>query len=279
MAGPKDLDPSSSPRAMLGAELRHARERKGISQEQLGQLLFVSGSFIGQLESGTRRMQWEYARMLDEALGTDGFFQRNCGAAAKSKYEEPFEEAAEAEAQATAIREYAPLLIPGLLQTPAYARAANRAYDPTVPEETVEEWTEGRMERIRLLDHPTKPLLWTVLDEASLRRETGGRKVMAEALHHISGLARRNRVIMQVLPLGAGAHAAMQGAVKLMEFTDAPPLVYFEGVRTGRLEDDPATVAQLRFTFDLLVASALSREKSLVLIEELAQDYAHEEHP
>ncbi|MCT9078181.1 helix-turn-helix domain-containing protein [Streptomyces fulvoviolaceus] len=279
MAGPKDLDPSSSPRALLGAELRHAREQAGLSQDELGAKLFVSGSFIGQLEAATRRMMPEIAAMLDEVLNTGGFFKRNCKAAAKSKYEEHFEEAAEAEAEATAIRQYSPLLIPGLLQTPGYARAVNRVYDPTTPEETVEKWTEGRMVRTRLLDHPTKPLFWAVLDEAALRRETGGREVMAEALRHIADLTRRSRVIVQVLPLSAGAHAAMQGALKLMEFADAPPLVFFEGVRIGRLEDDPATVAQLRFTFDLLVASALSREKSLALIEELAQDYAYEEHP
>ncbi len=102
---------------------------------------------------------------------------------------------------------------------------------------------------------------------------------MAEALRHIAVLAGRSGVIVQVLPLSAAAHSSMQGALKLMEFEDAPPLVYLEGVRTGRLEDDPATVAQLRFTFDLLAASALSPEKSLALVEALAQDYAHEEHP
>ncbi|MEU8971815.1 helix-turn-helix transcriptional regulator [Streptomyces monashensis] len=279
MAGPKDLDPSSSPRALLGAELRHAREQKGLSQEELGRRLFVSGSFIGQLEAGTRRMQPEFAVMLDEVLETDGFFTRNCRAAARSKYQEHFAEVAEVEAQATAIRQYTPLLIPGLLQTPAYARAVNRGYDPTTPEETIEEWVENRMARAHVLDLPTKPLFWTVLDEAALRRKVGGRAVMAEALRHIAGLAGRNRVIMQVLPLSAGAHTAMEGALKLMDFADAPPLVYLEGVRTGRLEDDPGTVAQLRFVFDLLVASALSQEESLALIEALAEDYTHEEHP
>ncbi|MFE5032283.1 Scr1 family TA system antitoxin-like transcriptional regulator [Streptomyces sp. NPDC056683] len=279
MSGPKDLDPSSSPRALLGAELRHAREQKGLSQAELGQRVFVSGSFIGQLEAGTRRMQPEFARMLDEVLRTGGFFMRNCGAAAKSKYPQHFAEVAESEAQATAIREYAPLLIPGLLQTAAYARAVNRGYDPTAPEETIEEWVEGRMARASLLAHPTKPLLWAVLDEAALRRETGGRTVMSEALRHLTALVRRSRVIVQVLPLGAGAHTAMQGALKLMDFEDAPPLVYLEGVRSGRLEDDPATVTQLRFVFDLLVASALSQEKSLALIEALAEDYGHAEHP
>lgn len=279
MPGPKDLDPSSSPRALLGAELRHAREKAGLSQEELGQRLFVSGSFIGQLEAGTRRMLPEYARLLDEVLGTAGFFLRNCVAAAKSKYPEHFAEAAEAETQATAIRQYAPLLIPGLVQTPAYARAVIRAYDPTTPKETTDEWLRARLERFRLLDHPTKPVLWVVLDEAALRRVTGGPAVMAEALRHIAELSRRSRAIVQVLPLSAGAHSAMQGALKLMEFEDAPPLAYFEGIGIGRLEDDPATVAQLRFTFDLLVASALSQEKSLALIETLAQDYDHEEHP
>ncbi|MGC9408220.1 helix-turn-helix domain-containing protein [Streptomyces sp. DZ1-3] len=279
MPGPKDLDPSTSPRALLGAELRHAREKAGLSQEELGGRLFVSGSFIGQLESGTRRMQPEYARLLDDALGTEDFFRSNCAASAKSKHPQHFAEAAEAEAQATAIRQYAPLLIPGLLQTPAYARAVFRAYRPTGSKEKVDELVTARMERARILDDPTNPLLWVVLDEAALRRETGGRQVMAEALHHLIGIIRRSRAIVQVLPLKAGAHASMEGSIKLMDFKDAPPLLYFEGVGTGRLEDDPTTVRYQRHTYELLTAEALSPQKSLALIEAMAQDYAHEEYP
>jgi transcriptional regulator with XRE-family HTH domain len=279
MAGPKDLDPSSSPRALLGAELRHAREKAGLSQEELGQRLFVSGSFVGQLESGTRRMQPEYARLLDEVLGTEDFFRRNCRASAKSKYPEHFAEAAEAEAGATEIREYVQLLIPGLLQTPAYARAVCRAYQPTAKEEEIEELVAARVERARLLGHPTAPLLWAVIDEAALRRAVGGRKVMAEALRHLAELARCGRAIVQVLPFEAGAHAAMEGSLKLMDFEDAPPLAYFEGVGTGRLEDDPVIVRHQRFTYQLLTAYALSPQNSLALIEAMAQDYAHEEHP
>ncbi|MEI5099268.1 helix-turn-helix transcriptional regulator [Streptomyces sp. PmtG] len=279
MTRPKDLDPSSNPRALLGAELRHAREKSGLNQEKLGSRIFVSGSFIGQLEAGTRRMQPDHARMLDEVLGTEGFFTRNCAAAAKSRYPEHFAEAAEAEAEATAIRQYAPMLIPGLLQTPAYARTVIRAYDPTATEATINKWVDGRMARGRLLSHPTNPLLWAVLDEGALRRVTGGRAVMAEALSHVAGLARRGRVIVQVLPFSTGAHTSMEGYLRLMDFEDAPPLVYFEGPGTGRLEDDPATVARLKFTFELLAADALSPEKSLALIEALAQDYAHEDQP
>ncbi|WP_030380110.1 MULTISPECIES: helix-turn-helix domain-containing protein [unclassified Streptomyces] len=277
MPGPKDLDPSSSPRALLGAELRHAREKAGLSQEELGGRLFVSGSYIGQLEAGTRRMQPEYARMLDEVLGVD-FFLRNCRAAAKSEYPEHFAEAAEAEARATAIRQYAPLLIPGLLQTAGYARAVFRAYQPTAPDAAIEKLVAARIDRAQLLKGPTDLLLWAVIDEAALRRVTGGPKVMAEALRHIVDVVRANRAIVQVLPFSAGAHAAMEGAMKLMDFEAAPPLIFFEGVGTGRLEDAPAVVRHQRLTYELLVACALSPTNSLALLEEMAQDYEHEEH-
>ncbi|WP_405912652.1 helix-turn-helix transcriptional regulator [Streptomyces sp. NBC_00963] len=277
MPGPKNLDPSSSPRALLGAELRFAREQAGLSQEELGAPLFVSGSFIGQLEAGTRRMHLEYARQMDEILGTGGFFVRNCMAAAKSKLAEHFVEAAEAEADATTIKEYAPQLIPGLLQTEAYARAVFRAYHPTAPDTVIEGHVTARLERARLLSDPTTPMLWTVLDEAVLRRRVGGASVMTEALRHVADLIRSNRVIVQVMPFVAGAHACLDGSLKLMTFTDAPPLAYAEGVSVGKLLDDPATVNRNELTYDLLSASALSPQDSLAVIESAVEEYADED--
>ncbi|MFI6148205.1 Scr1 family TA system antitoxin-like transcriptional regulator [Streptomyces sp. NPDC051109] len=277
MAG-KNLDPSSSPRALLGAELRVARERAGLSQAELGEPLFVSGSFIGQLEAGTRRMHIEFARQIDDILDTGGFFVRNCGAAAKSKYPDHFAAAAEAEALAKTIREYAPLIIPGLLQTEAYARAVFRAYKPTATAEIIDELVANRLARAALLSDPTTPLLWCVLDEAVLRREVGGPTVMAEALRHVATLIRSHRLIAQVVPFRTGAHASLGGPLRLMAFDDAPPLAYVEGLETGLLLDDPATVVQHTLTYDLLTASALPPRESLALIESVAEDYEHDEH-
>ncbi len=281
MPGPKDLDPSSSPRAMIGAELRHARERAGLSQAELGEPLFVSGSFIGQLEAGTRRLHLEYAVQIDEILGTNGFFERNCRALAKSKYPDHFAEAAEAEAIATGIREYAQLLIPGLLQTKAYAEAVFRAYKPTAPDAEIDDLVAARLERAHLLDDPTTPLLWAILDEAVLRRAVGGGAVMAKALRHVADLARGHRIIVQVLPFAAGAHASMHSSLKLMEFEDAPPLSFVEAPDMGKLQDDPATVARHTLMFNLLQAAALSPRDSLALIESVTEDYSHgeEQHP
>ncbi|MCM2412587.1 helix-turn-helix transcriptional regulator [Streptomyces sp. RKAG290] len=276
MPGPRKLDPSSSPRALLGAELRHRREQAGLSQTDLGAPLFVSGSFIGQLESGVRRMQMDQAEKFDELLGAGGFFVRNCAALKKSKYPEHFAEAAEAEARAEAIREYAPQLIPGLLQTEAYARAVFREGLPTATESTIDELVTTRLERGQLLADPTVPQLWVVLDEAVLRRRVGGPEVMAAALRHIAGLMTQHRVIVQVLLFSEGAHMALEGSLKLMAFPDAPPLAYLQGLGTGQLQDDPASVRQYELTYDLVVASAISPAASLALIESVAEDYVHE---
>lgn len=276
MPGPRKLDPSSSPRALLGAELRHRRENAGLSQTELGAPLFVSGSFVGQLESGVRRMQMDQAEKFDEILGADGFFVRNCAALKKSKYPEHFVEAAEAEARAEAIREYAPQLIPGLLQTEAYARAVFREGLPTATESAIDELVTTRLERAQLLADPTVPMLWVVLDEAVLRRRVGGPEVMAAALRHIAGLLKQHRIIVQVLPFSEGAHMALEGSLKLMSFPDAPPLAYLQGLGTGQLQDDPASVRQYELTYDLVGASAISPAASLALIESVAEDYDHE---
>ncbi|MER7465706.1 helix-turn-helix transcriptional regulator [Streptomyces sp. NPDC097981] len=274
----KPLDPAS-PRALLGAELRVARERAGMSQAALGEKLFVSGSYVGQMEAGTRRITLELTKSIDEILGTGGFFTRNAGKQGKSKYPDHFVEAAEAEAEALAIREYAPQIIPGLLQTEAYARAVFRAYQPTAPTAIIDELVANRLARSAILANETTPLLWCVLDEAVLRRAGDDPKLLAEALRHIANLIRTSRIIVQILPFSAGFHSGMQGFLQLMAFDDAPPLAYVEGPGTGQLFDDPATVGRHALTYDLLTASALSPRQSLALIESVAEEYEHDQQP
>ncbi|MFI0241588.1 helix-turn-helix domain-containing protein [Streptomyces sp. NPDC016845] len=277
MTGPKDLDPTAR-RVMIGEELRHARERADLTQQALGERLFVSGSYIGQMEAGTRRILPDMAPRLDETLGMGTFFVRHCVKANASKHPEHFAEAAEAEALAVEIRQYESLLIPGLLQTPAYARAVFLAYRPTAPEEDIGNLVATRMERAHLLDDPAKPLLWAVIDEAALRRPVGGAAVMAEALRHVADLARKRRIIVQVVPFAVGAHASMDGSLKLMYFEDAPPLSFFETSGIGQLTDDPATAARHHLSYDLLRSDALTPKQSLALISSVAEDYAHEDH-
>ncbi|MEH0429284.1 helix-turn-helix transcriptional regulator [Streptomyces stelliscabiei] len=281
MPKPRTIDPSQSTRAMYGAELRHRRERAGMSQEELGAAMFISGAYVGMLEVGTRRMQPEFARMADEVLDTDGFFTRNLEAARQSPYEHHFADVVEFESLALSIKDWAPILVPGLLQTAEYTRAVVRAYDPFLTQEAVEGRVAARRARAHIFENPTKPQYWAVLDEMVVRRPVGGPAVMAEQLRHIAAMARRHRIIVQVLPLAEGANAGMTGMFKLMTFEDAPPLAYSDGAETGRLQDDRSVVTRSTLSYDLIGGAALSPGASLAMIEQAAEEYedAHRTRP
>ncbi|GGU40877.1 helix-turn-helix domain-containing protein [Streptomyces lavendofoliae] len=257
-----------------GTELKNRREAAKMTQQELGRKVFVSGGYIGQFEQAIRKPQLDVAARIDEVLQTDGFFERMCRQLInKSPYAEYFAAAAELESLATAICDFAPAIVPGLLQTAPYARAVILASNPFAADDQIEEKVVARMERARLLKDPATPEYWVILHEHVLRPPTGGPAVMAEQLDHVAALAHRRRALVQVLPAAAGAHPLMGRMLTLMEFEDAPPTAYTEAVYSGNLLDDPALVKRVRAAYDLLRASALAPEASLTLIESAAEDH------
>ncbi|MEU0086176.1 helix-turn-helix transcriptional regulator [Streptomyces sp. NPDC006274] len=235
------LDPYASPRTFYGSELRRKREAGGFSQDQLGERVFCSGTYIGQFEAAKRLPQPDVSRLLDEVFESGEHFQRLCHLARKSKHAEYFADAAELEQQARTISEYAPMLVPGLLQTEGYARALVSAAQRFEAQEVVERLVRTRMDRQALLDSPTAPLLWVVLHESALRVRVGDCDVMAEQLTTLVGVARTSRrLLVQVLPFEAGAAAFLNGTTIHMTFDEAPRVVYTESAFTGQLVEEPA---------------------------------------
>ncbi|MGW9493184.1 helix-turn-helix domain-containing protein [Streptomyces prasinus] len=258
----------------FGTELRRHREESGFTQVELGARVFVSGGYIGQFEQAIRKPQLDVARRIDETLRTDGIFERLWRKLIKEQtYTEYFSHAAELERLATEICEYAPAVVPGLLQTREYARAMFLAGNPLATDEYIEELIKGRVDRTRILKDATRPVYWVVAHETVLRASVGGPAVMAHQLDHIAALMRQRTVLLQVLPFSAGAHPAMGKMMWLMEFEDAPPTVYTEGMLSGSLLDEPALVKRIRASYDHIRAAALSPEASLPLIESAAEDY------
>jgi transcriptional regulator with XRE-family HTH domain len=258
----------------FGAELRRHREDAGLSQAELGARVFVSGAYIGQFEQAIRKPQLDISQRIDEILQTDGIFERLCRKLINDKrYADYFARVLEFEQTATKICEFAPTVVPGLLQTAPYAGAITVAANPFVTDEYVEEKVTARLERARILKDPARPEYWVTLHENALRIPVGGPAAMTEQLEHIAGLMRDRTVWVTVLPYVAGAHASMAGSVKLMEFEDAPPIAYTETAFSGTLVDDPAVVKRAQRAYDLLRVAALSPEASLTLIESAAEDY------
>jgi transcriptional regulator with XRE-family HTH domain len=258
----------------FGAELKRRRENAGITQVELGSRVFVSGGYIGQFEQAIRKPQLDVAQRIDGALQTDGIFERLWKRLINDRrYAEYFAKAAELERLATKICEFAPALVPGLLQTAAYARAVTLAMNAFAPDEYVDDKVSGRLERQHILKDATRPVYWVVLHENVLRIPVGGSEVMADQLERVAAMARERTVLVQVLPYAAGAYALMNGMLELMEFEDAPPTAYTEAVYSGNLLDDPAVVKRAYAAYDLIRAAALSPEASLALVESAAEDY------
>ncbi|MCX4788847.1 helix-turn-helix transcriptional regulator [Streptomyces sp. NBC_01221] len=272
----KDIDGSASVPTFYGKELRWKREEAGLTLQQLVEGSFYGPSHLSEIERGQRRMPAELAEHVDRTLGTDGFFRRRCEDVRKAKrrgHASYFERVLEAEKHAETIEEWCPTLIPGLLQTDAYARAVVRAAHPLAPDDEVEEKVTARMARASLFeDNHKTPEYWAILPESLLRQPMLPPARAAEQLERIVALATRRRIVPQILPWNCGPHPLMLGTAKIMTFPDAPPLVYTEAQYSGDTIDDPALVKQYRKAYDRLRAAALPPEASLALIEQTAED-------
>ncbi|WP_438312821.1 helix-turn-helix domain-containing protein [Streptomyces sp. HUAS TT3] len=272
----KNPDASANVPSFYGAELRYKREVAGLTLEQLAAGSFRGVPFLSQIERGERRMPSDLARHVDAKLGTDGFFERRCEDARRAKqsgHAEYFADVAEMEPYAETIEEWAPMLVPGLLQTAAYARALVRAAMPRALDGEVEEKVDARLRRARLFAADRPPAYWAILDESLLRRRVLPAELMAELWEHIAKTVRATRSILQIVPETAAAHPFMMGMAKMMTFVDAPPVVYTESLHSGQLIDYPALVREYRKSYDLLRAAALSPEASLAKIDAAAEDF------
>jgi transcriptional regulator with XRE-family HTH domain len=264
----------------FGKELKRRREAAGMTQEELGRLAFCSAGYISQFEQGIRKPQLDHSQRFDEILQTDGFFEDMWREIInQSPYSHYFSDAADLETEALTICDFAPVLVPGLLQTEGYARAVFRAAQPLLPEEEINERVGSRLARARILkpgDGHTPPMYWSILDESVIRRPVGGPEAMSAQLTHIARVVRERRALVQILAFAAGAHALMEGLVTLMTFADAPPVAYLESPNLGQLIDDPAIIAREQMYYDLVRASALSHDESLSMIETAAEDFRHD---
>ncbi|MEV6977666.1 DUF5753 domain-containing protein [Kitasatospora sp. NPDC093806] len=275
MAKNELLPPGMTPREYYGSELKRLREATDprVSQEKLGLMTFVSGAYIGLLETAVRVPRLELSMQIDQVLSTGGVLERIHQLMNFSKFPDYFKDTAEHEQRAKAISEYAGHIVPGVLQTPEYARAIFLDGAELRTDDELDDLVAARMERACHITREDGPELWYILDEAVLRRVVGGNPIMAEQLRHLADLINRRRLILQVVTFGAGAHALLSGVLSLMSFEDEPPLAYSEGPFAGQLLDDQQLVAKCTRAYDLVRAAALSRRASLTLIESVAEEY------
>jgi transcriptional regulator with XRE-family HTH domain len=270
MAPSRDDDHSAL--ALFAAELQAARTRAGMSQDELAARINYSPSLVGMVESMRRVPRLDFAQRCDEALATTGTFTRLHEHLRTAPFPSWFRPFAQHEAEATALRTFELVLVPGLLQTPEYARVLLSTRVGT-SEEDVEQLVAARIERQAILDRDDPPLLWVVLDEGVLRRPIGDRKVMRAQVEHLVEMAGRPSVVIQVVPGEVGAHEGVNGSFVIADFATTPSIVYLETALTGLVVERPEDVAAVRLTYDTLRSEAMSRAASLELLQEVANTW------
>jgi transcriptional regulator with XRE-family HTH domain len=271
-------------RIVLGTHLRRLREACGVTREQAGDAIRGSHAKISRLELGrVGAKERDIADLLtlyqvtDEALreqflslarqsNTPGWWQ---------KYSDVlpswFETLIGLEEAAAMIRTYEVQFVPGLLQTPEYARACVRLGNPRATDRQVERRVELRMERQKLLYKPHAPKLWAVIDEAALRRPLGGTEVMRAQIRHLREMAELPNVTLQIAPFRIGGLSAAGGPVTILRFTepDLPDIVYLEQLNSALYLDKREEVEDYLAVMDSLCATAEPHGKTPDILDHL----------
>jgi transcriptional regulator with XRE-family HTH domain len=272
-------------RRRLASELRRLREAAGLTIDEVGEKLECSASKISRIETGhvgvtprdVRDMLELYA--LDEDQ-REALVQLAREARKKGwwqAYNEVFTGSfVGLESDASSLRAYQALLIPGLLQTDDYTRAVHRAIRPDAGEDEIERRVAARSARQKLLDDAQPPEYWAIIDEAVLHRAVGGPEIMRAQLHRLLEAAELPHVTLQVVPYSAGAHAGMEGPFLILGFPEQadPDVVYVETTTTGSYLEEPADVYRYTLMFDHLRASAMKPADTLLVVKQAAERLA-----
>lgn len=264
-------------RRRLAAELRRLRDRSQLTIDDVAAKLKCSASKISRIETGHTGASPKDVRELLRLYGVpddelEALVQLAREASRKGwwhAYQEVFTGAfVGLEAEASSLRAYQALLVPGLLQTEDYMRAVIRAARPDATPAQVEKRVQARLARQELLIEVDPPRYWTVIDEAVLCRSVGGDAVMADQLRALTVRATLPHVAIQVLPFSAGAHAGMEGPFLILSFPDQadPDVVYVDNTTAGIYLEEPAEILRYTLMFDHLRAAALSPDDSLAVI-------------
>ena len=258
-------------RRALGRRLTRLRVATGKSRREVAEAkLGISEPTLHRIETGKVPVTVANARALCWLYGVDESIADALSDLALGTSQEEWWDANPAipewfklyvglEASAIAIRTYEGEVVPGELQTEQYARAIYGA-EQSVEGDATERHVKLRMQRQAAMAgrHP-KPQLVTVLGEGVLTRQVGGPDVLAAQIEHLRAVARQKHVEILVLPWSAGAHAAMAGAFRIMDFEDPedPDVVYLESHIGALYLEEPAEVQEYRRVFDLICEAAV----------------------
>ncbi|MET8627083.1 Scr1 family TA system antitoxin-like transcriptional regulator [Kitasatospora sp. NPDC004669] len=271
----QELDPTASPSAAIGVQLRRFRKARGLTQIELGQRINYSDSLISMIENDERPAPLNLVRRADKELDTCGALELLYWTGKSSTLIGGFLAYVGHEAKATAFKIYELNVVPGLLQTRNYASALIEAAARRgeIPQDKVGERLNVRMARQALLYREPAPSIHVVMEESCLR-PIGGPFVMAEQLRRLESVASLPHVILQIAPSSLGENLPTTWPFMLLTSPGGAWMAYLETIQRGYVErDDENEIRSLARTYDWLQAQALSSADSLALIRTRLKEF------
>ncbi|MFB7451971.1 Scr1 family TA system antitoxin-like transcriptional regulator [Streptomyces sp. NPDC056194] len=268
---PKGSEPETSESLKAFGEVVKAfRKRAGLTQEQFAPLVGYSVPMIASIEQGRRLPSKEFVDRAEEVLEAFGVIK----AAAKHLTRRAglakwFAGWAQLEPLAVTLYTYENRLVPGLFQTPAYARTLFEEQIPAMSDDKIASNLVARMERASILTERPETIFSFIIEEHVPRRQMGGPDVMREQIDHILDLCERRNIDIQVMPQSRGHHAGLDGPLRLLETEENAWYAYCEGQETGQLISDPKVVSILQQRYARMRTQALSVEASVSLLREI----------
>ncbi len=264
--------------AVFGRLLRRLRETAGLTADALALAIDFDRSMVTKVEAGTRAPSEGFAVACDRMLETGGLLAAMWAEidwTAPKNHPNWFERRAALDEKASAIRVFGSDVLPGLVQTDAYARTLLRRESA----DNLDGRVAARLGRQdRFLDEDG-PLLIVVLNETAVRRSVGGPAVMRQQLQHLLTIGKQSNICIQVAPIDFPDLRPPDTPLSLITMPDGAEWLYSESAERGYLNDDPSIISKYRQIYDVLSASTLNQRDSAQWISEVMERHGHEYSP
>lgn len=267
---------SREPRARFAEELRLLRTARGDSLRQLGERLGWDWSLFGKMEKGETIGGPEVVQALDQHYGTPGLLLAlwELAVSDQSQFKERYRRYMALEAEAVSLWHFAVSVLPGLLQTPGYAREVLAAGGLKEPELTQQ--VEARMGRRELLEGVHAPSFRTIVSESALRTRLRDAGEWRGQLEFLGEMTERGGATVQVLPFSAGPHGLDSTDVWFLRMPGGRTVAYTENAYRGELIEADGPVERLQRAYDevrdMALSPADSRKFILRMLEEVPCD-------
>ncbi|MEU6557698.1 helix-turn-helix transcriptional regulator [Streptomyces sp. NPDC046915] len=254
----------------VGKVLKMCRERKALTQAELGTAIGYSEEQVSSVERGRRAPKAQFLEAADRVLDACGMIAGLRKDVEEARYPKKVRDLAKLEGEAVEICAYDNSVVNGLLQTEEYLRAVFGSRRPAFSEEEVEQRVAARLARQTIIDGKQMiPAFSFVHDEAALRRRVGGRMVLRRQLERLLDIGQKRNVEIQVLPMDREDNAGLGGPFHLLRLREGATLGHNEVQRTSRLISEPKEVQILELRYGVIRAQALPPRESLTFIEKV----------